>query len=139
MNFSSIEESFATLIAFIFIKESISKLLDIRHAYPFVNRINELAKQFTEPDEKCYRCLPRNSNASHMVKLPDNFSTFLNEEECAKLGSKNFEFSKQCQYVPEIFFVSVFLFIFTFTLACFFKYFRRSRFLPTFVSKPTQS
>ena len=46
----------------------------------------------------------------------------------------DFKFLKKCRYVPDVFFFSVFLYIFTFCLAMMFRMFKTSRFFPSFVS-----
>lgn len=95
--------------------------------------MSALSSQFTKSDGKCYRCLPTNDSIDISATMGNNYSSFLDEADCKKLGD-GFEFAKQCEYSPEVFFVSVFLFILTFVLATALKYFRRSRFLSTIVS-----
>lgn len=130
------------MIAFIFIKESVLKLLEIRHSYRFSNDPTVYAKHFTE-STKCFRCLyigdvqqqQQSSNLTSSTPTTiyriDNLS-MLNESACNRLGPK-YEFTKLCDYQPDIFFVSVVLYLFTFFLAMTFRYFRTSRFFPSAV------
>ena len=52
--------------------------------------------------------------------------------KCEALG-ENFEYVTKCKNVPDVFFVSVFLYILTFSLAMTLRYFRTSRFFPSAV------
>ncbi|CAF0855369.1 unnamed protein product [Brachionus calyciflorus] len=115
------EESFASLIAFIFIKESISKLIEIHKTYEYSNDPNKYVNDYLN-----------NSNCSRCVHLGNQTiaGNFLNQKECENLGSA-YQFRKDCKYSPDVFFVSVFLYIFTFLLAMTIRAFRTSRFFPS--------
>jgi hypothetical protein len=138
------EEAFAALIAFIFIKESVLKLLEIRKYNQFSSDPRLYGPQFSDPASTCYRCVQKlpavtnasislllNASSSSASLLPSNYTLF-DEEQCNKLG-ENFEFNKKCKYAPDIFFVSVFLYVLTFCLAMILRYFRTSRFFPSIV------
>lgn len=118
------------MIAFIFIKESVLKLFEIREAYPFSNDPTRYADDFISNSSKCYRCVNRADPLG-----VGNHST-LNEQECNKMGV-DFEFVKECNYAPDIFFFSVVLYLLTFSLAMTFRFFRTSRFFPSIVCQIT--
>ena len=115
------------------------KLLEIKKSNVFDNDPTKYVNQFVEANNTdCYRCLFKNEpaigNSSFTTlpaAIPVNYS-MLNEQECNKLGAQ-FEFSKRCQYTPDVFFVSVVLYIVTFSLAMLFRFFRTSRFFPSLV------
>ena len=124
-----LEESFAALIAFIFIHESIMKVLEIKHfkrfsSDPAVYKADYVANQ------NCLSCVFQKS--ANETVYTGNF-THLNETECKKLGA-DYQFVKNCEYTPDVFFFSVVLYIFTFLLAMSLRQFRTSRFFPSFVS-----
>ena len=124
------EESFAALIAFIFIMESVKKLLAIRKSRPFTSDPLNYYTEFNT-NENCFRCLQKGANGT--FETPINTSLVsLNRTECASLGAE-YEYVTKCKYSPDVFFVSVFLYTLTFLLAMTLRYFRTSRFFPTFV------
>ena len=123
------EEAFAALIAFIFIQESLMKVLEIRKGKKFSSDASQYKKDYiSNPD--CLSCVYRVSENETIYV--GNFSS-LNEIECKKLG-ENYKFSRNCKYTPDVFFFSVVLFLFTFLLAMSLRQFRTSRFFPSFVS-----
>ena len=71
------EESFASLIAFIFIKESISKLLEIRKSYKFSNDPSIYANEFLL-NQNCSRCI----NKINMTST--NLSSIISQQEVTK-------------------------------------------------------
>jgi hypothetical protein len=130
------EESFAALIAFIFIKESIFKLIDIRKKKVYSNDpLNYYQEYVNNPNcFKCVRVSLNSSNSSYEAGDDLNLSEY-NRTACASLGA-GYQFVKNCKYSPDVFYVSVFLYALTFFLAMTLRYFRTSRFFPTFVSYP---
>jgi anion exchange protein len=123
------EESFASLIAIIFIKESIFKLLKVSEKYRtssdpldyYVDR---------EKNPNCMRCILLNFNQSEMSFNVTDGIEFFGEKQCQQLGA-NYEFRRDCAFEPDVFYFSVFLYIFTFLFAMCLKSFRNSPFLPS--------
>ncbi|KAK3586801.1 hypothetical protein CHS0354_002540 [Potamilus streckersoni] len=124
------EESFAALISLIFIKEAVMKLVHVTQEdpveiHPYVN-----------PDYVC-RCVPKlenNTNAT-LVTLFNTSSSLtpfnghkVIREDCEEYGG--ILEGEGCNYVPNVFILSVLLFLGTFTIACTLKSFRKSNFLP---------
>ncbi|KAL3855166.1 hypothetical protein ACJMK2_014388 [Sinanodonta woodiana] len=121
------EESFAALISLIFIKEAVMKLVDVTsedpvEIHPYVN-----------PDYVC-RCIPKSENNTN-ASLLTTLSTLIpfsghkvTREDCEKYGG--ILEGEGCNYVPNVFILSVLLFLGTFTIACTLKSFRKSNFLP---------
>ncbi len=139
INFQKIEESFAALIAVIFIKESIFKLVAIRKTKVYSNDpLNYYTDYVSNPS--CFKCVrsslngsSSNISSSSLMVSDDLKLSAMNESECASLGA-GYEFIKNCKYSPDVFYVSVFLYALTFFLAMTLRTFRTSRFFPTFVS-----
>jgi len=101
------EESFASLIAIIFIKESIFKLIEINKGYRSSSNPLDYSKEYAQ-NFNCLRCVQVTENGS----LTTN-TTGLD--------------------VPDVYYFSIFLYIFTFSFAMILKSFRTSRFFPSAV------
>lgn len=65
----SLEESFAILIALIFVNESIDKLLKIHKTHRFTNNPFLYSNEFLieSPNSTCFRCLHQNSTTNSKV------------------------------------------------------------------------
>lgn len=128
------EESFAALIAFIFIKESIFKLIEIKSYKKFATDLQPYVDDKLYNKSDCVLCM-RKSTAAALSANSSQLANYgpLSAEACAALGS-DYELVRKCDYVPDVFFVSVFLYMLTFFLAMTLRYFRTSRFFPSFVS-----
>lgn len=61
------EESFAILIAIIFVSESVKKLLDIRHSYKFSSNPYVYADVFNGNNTECFRCIKHVGNVTEFV------------------------------------------------------------------------
>lgn len=61
------EELFAILIALIFVKESVDKLLKIRESYRFTNNPYLYADEFNENSSSCFRCIHMNSTVDPQI------------------------------------------------------------------------
>ena len=141
------EESFALLIALIFIKEAIAKLFKITVTHPVKFGTNQ------DPYYECC-CSPPPTTLSNYTTMsplntsmsppntsmsPDNSSInwhLLNCTYCLQLGGTvKFE---NChgvdQHYPDVFFLSVILFLGTFEIAVGLKMLRNSRLFPHPVS-----
>ncbi len=123
------EESFASLIAIIFIKESIFKLIEINKGYRSSSNPLDYSKEYAQ-NFNCLRCVQVTENGS----LTTNTTglEFLSESECIQLGP-GYKFLSDCKYVPDVYYFSIFLYIFTFSFAMILKSFRTSRFFPSAV------
>lgn len=149
------EESFACLIALIFIYEAFKKTFEIEKHAPV---------HFNPPSYSsgCFCVLDNSTNSSSAPPLAStgndvittvatslsNMSTFNNlsinattespksgfELECFKLGGRIAGGTCDEEYVPDVFFFSLVLFFGTFFLANVLVHFRHSLFFPTFVS-----
>jgi hypothetical protein len=139
------EESFACLIALIFIYEAFKKTYEIESEAPvqFSPRSN---------DVDCLCIIYNSSNSNQLAEslkhagtglTSMNVSTSLNsstglesaaESQCSKLGGTITGETCQDNYVPDVFFFSVILFLGTYFLATILVNFRHSLFFPTFVS-----
>ncbi|CAF1065828.1 unnamed protein product, partial [Brachionus calyciflorus] len=117
------EESFAALIAFIFIQESIFELIKINKSNMFTNDpTGYILSLFSNECKKC----TYSKNQSTLNQTPTSF----NETECLRL---NYEYETKCKYIPDVFFFSICLYISTFLMAIIFRSFRNSRFFPSTV------
>lgn len=145
------EECFAILIAFIFLRESLSKLFDINRQYRFTNERG--LYYYIVHNDPCYECIRKVNYVEGTTELPldDIFSTeFSNSslelisnftrnnitgfknfsrEACLELGG-DFDYINKCKYVPDVFLFSTSLYMFTFMCAMGLKFFRFTRFLP---------
>ena len=117
------EESFAALISLIFIVEAVVKLFHIASKYP-VN---------LDPNEPLnYNC---SCNLTNVTLHPNISSDSIDITNCTKFNGTLFGGGCNTpEYVPDVFFFSVLLFLFTFCLAFFLKVSRNAPFFPTWVS-----
>ncbi|CAD5125304.1 DgyrCDS13545 [Dimorphilus gyrociliatus] len=138
------EEAFATLICIIFIQQAISKLLSIRKEYG-VN-----TDPFNVEKSQCY-CFPKPNSTliSHFnittTSMPYTTASLENatmptgptliptllatKQKCLDIGGN--PVGDGCNYVPNVFFFSVLLFIVMFTVSITLKSFRNSPFFPS--------
>lgn len=151
------EESFATLIALIFIQKAFSKLFHIRDANAVHMGAEKLQLPFYRESLSC-SCVPKglSPNSSSSIEAvaaalssSSNSTAFLNTTAASSLELskyKNVTFyeclehlngtvvPESCldfKYVPDVFFLSVILFFGTFALAFALKYSRNTGFFPT--------
>ncbi|KAK7790973.1 hypothetical protein R5R35_007865 [Gryllus longicercus] len=115
------EENFATLIAFIFIYKAIENVLHIGKEFP-VN-----THGIANISYECY-CSPPNGTLNTA-----NWST-LNETSCIALnGTMTGDGCNTPHYVPDVFMMSIILFMGTFLLSVQMKDFKNALFFPSFV------
>jgi len=120
------EENFACLIAFIFIKKAIEKLIHIKDDYPV--------------HEGPCLCIPKNGTEAGLFP---NVTEFMAAEDPAKPRKWECNFtadgwqdpiqgwqSPQCHYVPNAFMMSTLLFIGTFLISYHLKNFKSASFFP---------
>jgi sodium bicarbonate transporter 10 len=127
------EENFACLIAFIFIKKAIEKLIHIQDYYPVHT-------------SACF-CLPKNDTMADLYGTSDDFIAY-NETKPHKFpceftpANSTDAFlvegyqSVGCHYVPNAFPMSVLLFIGTFLISHTLKNFKTANFFPAKASFP---
>lgn len=121
------EESFAALIAAIFVYEAINKALNIHHDYP----INYEGVKLCEcnlsgnstNDKGSLNLIPRFSSE---YLANNSFSSY--KELCKKLGGNLI--GPACRTTDNIFFFSIILFVGTFVVAISLKNLRSTRFFP---------
>lgn len=130
------EESFACLIAIIFIVESIKKIIAIADTHLYHTH------QDIPLDYTCY-CVPKNQT-ENITTMPNSYlilnSTMnltiqwnsIKKEDCVDLGGV-LEGSG-CNYHDNVFFLSIILGIGTFAIAWGLVMMKKSRFFPTIVS-----
>ena len=109
------EENFATLIAFIFMYEAIDKLMKIRHSFP------------VHPPSDGMNCFCKPPANATLESLYSDWST-LSQSNCTKMSGI---LSDGCSYEPNVFFMSVILFVFTVILTFKLKGFKESSFFPS--------
>ena len=119
------EESFAALISLIFIKEAIAKCLDITHKAP-VNLNPDIS-----PFYDC-ACIRNDSDANGTRYTVVSNKTIdwytIHPHECEDNGGVLT--GPGCDHVADVFFLSVLLFLGTFTVAYALKSIRNGRFFP---------
>lgn len=146
------EESFACLIALIFIYEAFKKTFEIEKYSPvqfnpqlhdagcFCVIENSTMKHSTTPQFNVNASISNLtaslSNITTSIPIVPNIATTTAnwlEKECLQIGG---HIASGCEdkYVPDVFFFSLMLFIGTFCLATVLVHFRHSLFFPTFVS-----
>jgi len=144
------EEAFAALVGIIFIVESLKKLFKMGKTYKVHKYLvlDEITKQdhcsclgpnnLTIFDEN-YNATTSQTEILNSYNVTQNGSIFsdsdvhwdeLTVSECKALGGI---LSYECKYVPDIFFLSVFLFFGTFFLCSFLKKFKFTPYFPTMV------
>lgn len=137
------EESFASLIAIIFIVEAFKKTFGIYKESPFQMHVS------ADHIYTC-QCVPRNQSLNN-GSLFDGNDTFTSDGQLSPWAngtspdlSKFFSVYKclnnggelagpDCMYAPDVFFLSLLLFIGTFVVANGLQAFKTSRFFPTWV------
>jgi len=151
------EESFATLIAIIFIKEAFSKLSHIIDANPVQTDVLRTVLPFAREDLNC-SCIPRELNVSakaeDVAQMPNgstlltfdtwgpthiNWTRFQSKSYYDCLHDDKYEgklWPEACAtsdeaFVPDVYFMSIILFFGTFALAYSLKTFRNTGFFPT--------
>ncbi|KAK3083073.1 hypothetical protein FSP39_013225 [Pinctada imbricata] len=149
------EESFAFLIALIFIVKAFQKLIEIEHKMPVT-----FGSVDTTPKD-CF-CVILNTSHLHLVSndsisatstfdvmdtISRNLSSLRNNtssnssegimaalDYCAERGGTLLGSGcKEADYVPDVFFLSILLFLFTFGIAYGLTSFKNSHFFPQFV------
>ena len=129
------EESFATLIALIFIVEGFKKLFHVLHDSPVPTTDADFRRYGYMEGHSCL-CLPKQSDNSHSSH-PSSNSSFVNATsltpldysmgDCSRYGGELV--GEACH--DNVFFLSVILAIGTFFLAISLKGFRTSSYFPT--------
>ncbi|EZA50865.1 Sodium-driven chloride bicarbonate exchanger [Ooceraea biroi] len=117
------EENFATLIAFIFIYKAIENVLSIGKKYPVDTHSNEMLSY------NCW-CKPPN------ITLPSSYDhvnwTSLDKTTCENHnGTMMGDGCSVTQYVPNVFLMSIILFMGTFLLSVQLKNFKNALFFPS--------
>ncbi|KAG6444059.1 hypothetical protein O3G_MSEX003150 [Manduca sexta] len=115
------EENFATLIAFIFIYKAVENVISIGKKYPLKTRPDEVLNY------ECY-CLPSNYS-----KVPEQFNWSSVDKESCQLYNGTLA-GGGCDtkvYVPDVFLMSIILFLGTFTISIILKDFKNSLFFPS--------
>ncbi|XP_063375947.1 electroneutral sodium bicarbonate exchanger 1 isoform X5 [Cydia fagiglandana] len=115
------EENFATLIAFIFIYKAVENVISIGKKYPLKTRPDEVLNY------ECY-CLPSNYSA-----VPQNFNWTTVDKDSCQLYNGTLA-GGGCDtkvYVPDVFLMSIILFLGTFTISIILKDFKNSLFFPS--------
>ncbi|CAK9805669.1 Sodium-driven chloride bicarbonate exchanger [Anthophora quadrimaculata] len=117
------EENFATLIAFIFIYKAIENVLSIGKKYPINTHANDPF------DYDCW-CKPPNGS------LPSSYDnvnwTALDQKTCQSYnGTLVGDGCSQTHYIPDVFLMSIILFMGTFLLSVQLKDFKNALFFPS--------
>lgn len=115
------EENFATLIAFIFIYKAVENVLSIGEHFP-INTQGDTVLNY-----ECF-CTPTNRSS-----FPENINwTSLSKEECLfKNGTLMGAGCDTPHYVPDVFLMSIVLFIGTFIISVQLKDFKNALFFPS--------
>ncbi|XP_026321956.1 sodium bicarbonate cotransporter 3 isoform X2 [Hyposmocoma kahamanoa] len=115
------EENFATLIAFIFIYKAVENVISIGKNYPLKTRPDEVLNY------ECY-CLPSNYS-----RVPEQFNwTAVDKESCQIYnGTLAGGGCDTKVYVPDVFLMSIILFLGTFIISVILKDFKNSLFFPS--------
>ncbi|KAI5639659.1 HCO3- transporter family domain-containing protein [Phthorimaea operculella] len=115
------EENFACLIAFIFIYKAVENVISIGKKFPLKTRPDEVLNY------ECY-CLPSNYS-----RVPDQFNwTAVDKESCQFFnGTLAGGGCDTKVYVPDVFLMSIILFLGTFIISVILKDFKNSLFFPS--------
>jgi len=119
------EESFACLIALIFIYEAFKKLVHILDH-------DGVYREFDPAYPPKYECACINTNDSSLILMDKNVTgqwIHEDEDECKKLGGELEGMG--CAYRPDVFFFCCLLFLGTFVVAYFLKAFRNKTYFPS--------
>ncbi|XP_075065854.1 electrogenic sodium bicarbonate cotransporter 1-like isoform X2 [Mixophyes fleayi] len=133
------EESFCALISCIFIYDALKKMLNLADLFPVNWRYS--INNVTLYSCKCVLLGKGNESSSNLTTYDSSF--YMNTQEyfnwtqnqCMELGG-HLE-GQDCNYVPDIFFMSVILFLGTFICTMLLKSFQTSRYLSTSIRKLT--
>ncbi|XP_038210336.1 sodium bicarbonate cotransporter 3 isoform X3 [Zerene cesonia] len=115
------EENFATLIAFIFIYKAVENVISIGKKYPLKTRPDEILNY------ECY-CLPSNYS-----RVSEQFNWTSVDKESCKFYNGTLA-GGGCDtkvYVPDVFLMSIILFLGTFAISIILKDFKNSLFFPS--------
>ena len=119
------EESFALLISLIFIKEAFAKLIKIKDKYP-INFHPDVI-----PPTDC-DCIPRNDSSTNFTINATIAWVNITKSKC--IGAGGILIGDGCDYqktYADVFFLSVILFVGTFTIAYALKAMKTASFFPT--------
>ncbi|ODM89301.1 Sodium-driven chloride bicarbonate exchanger [Orchesella cincta] len=117
------EENFATLIALIFMVEAVKNVGEIGQKFP-VNKFADHSMGYS-----C-ECLPNNSLEFEQDNITWEYVKF---HECESAPFYGHLVGGGCDYIPDVFLMSVCLFIGTFLISLYLKNFKMSSFFPTSV------
>ncbi|XP_073429801.1 anion exchange protein 4 isoform X3 [Dendrobates tinctorius] len=127
------EESFCALISCIFIYDAVKKMLNLAYHFPVNWKYNK--DNITQNHCKCNLLEVGNQSASNLT-LYDTFYLAnmkdlinLTQEKCIEFGGHLEGIG--CNYVPDVFLMSVILFLGTFLCTASLKSFQTSRYLST--------
>ncbi|XP_075712486.1 anion exchange protein 4 [Rhinoderma darwinii] len=133
------EESFCALISCIFIYDAVKKMLNLADHFPVNWRYN--IDNITRYNCRCSLIKMGNESSSNFT-LYDSFyyvnmqdPVNLTQGQCIRLGGHLD--GSSCNYVPDVFLMSVFLFLGTFLCTASLKSFQTSRYLSTSIRKLT--
>ncbi|XP_053600997.1 sodium-driven chloride bicarbonate exchanger isoform X4 [Plodia interpunctella] len=115
------EENFATLIAFIFIYKAVENVISIGKKYPLKTRPDEVLNY------ECY-CLPTNYS-----RVPEHFNWTTVDKASCQLYNGTLA-GGGCDtkvYVPDVYLMSIILFLGTFIISVILKDFKNSLFFPS--------
>ncbi|XP_045760782.1 sodium bicarbonate cotransporter 3 isoform X7 [Maniola jurtina] len=115
------EENFATLIAFIFIYKAVENVISIGKKFPLKTRPDEVLNY------ECF-CLPSNYS-----RMPEQFNWSTVDKESCQLYNGTLA-GGGCDtkvYVPDVFLMSIILFLGTFAISIILKDFKNSLFFPS--------
>lgn len=115
------EENFATLIALIFMVEAVKNVGEIGHKFP----VNKYADH---NDGYSCECRPNNSFEYEQDNITWHYVKF---HECEESPFNGHLVGKGCSYIPDVFLMSVVLFVGTFLISLVLKDFKNSTFFPT--------
>ncbi|XP_046736176.1 sodium bicarbonate cotransporter 3 isoform X7 [Diprion similis] len=120
------EENFATLIAFIFIIKALENVLSIGQKFPINTHPGEI------PNYECW-CKPPNLTSSFSSSSGQYLNwTDLNQKECLNFnGTLEGVGCNTPHYIPDVFLMSIILFMGTFLLSIELKDFKNALFFPS--------
>lgn len=115
------EENFATLIALIFMVEAVKNVMEIGHKFP-VNKYSDHTEGYA-----C-ECVPNNSLEYEQDNITWNYVKF---HECELAPYYGHLVGEGCSYIPDVFLMSVVLFVGTFLISLVLKDFKSTSFFPS--------
>ncbi len=122
---------FAILIAIIFVYESLDKLMKIKKTHQFSTNPFLYQYSFNENSTECFRCRHKNTTSDPREYYLND--TIYTDRKCDELGP-DYEFTRNCDHVPDVYFFCVILYVCTFCLAIVLRKIRSSSFFPSSVS-----